>query len=1117
MTPRKTTLLRTNIVLRWGHLLLAIAAKLTLFLLILGPSLADFGHSQRNANSQQLRINRTSVPPEHEYFATLRSERRLDNILDVTSGHVLYKLLDSNGYPDGLLHVYELTNKSDLTIDSTYRVLSAAIEPTNGHLVAITTWSPIYRALFIADLRSGTISPLSQNVNHSSVRWSPDGRHLVFVEEKEEELLEDGDSTLHLYETFTGASTVIDTVVSQVFWYSATRLMFSKREAVVSYDIGSGQFLAPLQTELRAFASGSNLLDPPWRSAVADLNLKLPFRSGETWIVTRGYNTGTHVGTDLYALDFSLSACDAYGKPIVAVAGGTVVFAGGTSANTCGSGGYGLYVTIDHGGGFVSLYGHNSSLAVSAGQTVCQGQQIASAGNSGYACGTACQQHPGTHLHFRLTQNGAAVKPEPMSGYTSLTAGNSYTSNNSECSQTPLDKSLIKADGSPTVYWYQNGKRYGIPSQAIIDKMAGMPGWNGIAAFSANLINGIPEGPVFIDSTAQSNGLLIQQTGQANVFLMEGGKRRLFNSPEALNWIYGANWFPDVIQVTSTIMSTFSQIGNPIYEVGVNPDSNIKDAFKNSYKNNVSDSNCTKPSSWKGWPGSFSECLRFPLGAVANAANSSVSGLSGKFQNFGNETLVLGSIEYSSRGTFAVYGAIYGKWKSLNYSAGACGLPTSTEYSSGGNRRSDFEGGYIYWVPGASEAVAVCGCSYSLPSAGTSHGSGAGSGSFAVTAGSGCSWSASTSASWITITSGSGTGSGTVSYSVLANSGTSSRSGAITVQGQTFTVTQAGVGCSYSVPSGDSLGSGPGFGSFAVTAGSGCSWSASTSAPWITITSGSGSGSGFVSYSVLANSGTSSRSGAITVQGQTFTVTQAGVGCSYSVPSGDSLGSGPGFGSFAVTAGSGCSWSASTSATWITITSGSGTGNGFVSYSMSANSGTSSRSGAITVQGQIFTLTQAGVSCSYSVPSGDSLGSGAGFGSFAVTAGSGFRRVCHGTLRKETPQISILLRQFQLPRSWKCSIPGTWSPQLRPTICSRTGPSSPGITPSTGSDASLLIFPIKLGPTYDFRSKCYRTIRSWPNALCSPAPMLAIPLGRQRRLLYGTWRKGSPLSVSKRG
>lgn len=86
--------------------------------------------------------------------------------------------------------------------------------------------------------------------------------------------------------------------------------------------------------------------------------------------------------------------------------------------------------------------------------------------------------------------------------------------------------------------------------------------------------------------------------------------------------------------------------------------------------------------------------------------------------------------------------------------------------------------------------------------------------------------------------------------------------------------------CSYSInPTSASVAAGGGTGSVTVTAGAGCAWTAVSNATFITVTSGaSGSGNGTVGYSVAANAGSTSRSGTMTIAGQTFTVTQAGTG-----------------------------------------------------------------------------------------------------------------------------------------------------------------------------------------------------------------------------------------------
>ena len=156
-----------------------------------------------------------------------------------------------------------------------------------------------------------------------------------------------------------------------------------------------------------------------------------------------------------------------------------------------------------------------------------------------------------------------------------------------------------------------------------------------------------------------------------------------------------------------------------------------------------------------------------------------------------------------------------------------------------------------------------------------------------------------------------------------------------------------GPGCPYEIsPAMQSFESSGGTGKVSVTTPTGCSWSVFSNASWLLLTSNSTqTGNSTVNFSVSSHTGSTSRSGTLTVAGKTFTVNQSGVECSYSIsPASQSLGSGGGTGTVNVTTSTGCPWSASSPAasgtSWITITSGkTGTGNGTAGYSVSANSG----------------------------------------------------------------------------------------------------------------------------------------------------------------------------------
>jgi murein DD-endopeptidase MepM/ murein hydrolase activator NlpD len=96
---------------------------------------------------------------------------------------------------------------------------------------------------------------------------------------------------------------------------------------------------------------------------------------------------GFHPGIDI---------APGFGTPIHAAKAGVVIFAGN-------NGGYGNFVLIDHGGGIITGYAHQSRLAVSQGQTVTQGQVIGFEGSTG--------DSTGPHLHFEVRVNGAVQNP----------------------------------------------------------------------------------------------------------------------------------------------------------------------------------------------------------------------------------------------------------------------------------------------------------------------------------------------------------------------------------------------------------------------------------------------------------------------------------------------------------------------------------------------------------------------------------------------------------------------------------------------------------------------------------------------------------------------------------
>jgi murein DD-endopeptidase MepM/ murein hydrolase activator NlpD len=116
--------------------------------------------------------------------------------------------------------------------------------------------------------------------------------------------------------------------------------------------------------------------------------------SGFIWPVSGPITSpfGMRWGTLHPGLDIGVGS----GTPVHAAASGTVIWCGWMS-------GYGNLVMIDHHNGLVTLYGHNTSVAVSCNQEVSQGQVVSYSGCTGFCTGP--------HVHFEVRLHGSAVDP----------------------------------------------------------------------------------------------------------------------------------------------------------------------------------------------------------------------------------------------------------------------------------------------------------------------------------------------------------------------------------------------------------------------------------------------------------------------------------------------------------------------------------------------------------------------------------------------------------------------------------------------------------------------------------------------------------------------------------
>lgn len=125
------------------------------------------------------------------------------------------------------------------------------------------------------------------------------------------------------------------------------------------------------------------------------LNSTPNIRPAKGWFTSKfGYRISPFTGrTTLHA---GLDIAAAPGSPIYAPADGVVTYAGYDE-------GYGKMVTIDHGYGVSTRFGHNSQVYVQVGQKVSRWDVIASVGNTG--------RSTGPHLHYEVRVNGIPRDP----------------------------------------------------------------------------------------------------------------------------------------------------------------------------------------------------------------------------------------------------------------------------------------------------------------------------------------------------------------------------------------------------------------------------------------------------------------------------------------------------------------------------------------------------------------------------------------------------------------------------------------------------------------------------------------------------------------------------------
>lgn len=196
----------------------------------------------------------------------------------------------------------------------------------------------------------------------------------------------------------------------------ARSLQESKQNDIEQKITDSEELQAELEAAMEAYDNdkasgmengGGGAVDnaDPSEFPVSSKGMICPLQYSNVYVSAGWYGYANHKGIDFCTRG---ATGNTYGKAIRAAADGVVY-----SAEYHYSWGNNVY--INHGDGVYTRYAHCSSIVVSAGQTVKQGEIIAYVGNTGNVSPrpSASNPHAGAHLHFEVWVNGTRVNPEP--------------------------------------------------------------------------------------------------------------------------------------------------------------------------------------------------------------------------------------------------------------------------------------------------------------------------------------------------------------------------------------------------------------------------------------------------------------------------------------------------------------------------------------------------------------------------------------------------------------------------------------------------------------------------------------------------------------------------------
>ena len=236
----------------------------------------------------------------------------------------------------------------------------------------------------------------------------------------------------------------------------------------------------------------------------------------------------------------------------------------------------------------------------------------------------------------------------------------------------------------------------------------------------------------------------------------------------------------------------------------------------------------------------------------------------------------------------------------------------------------------------------------------------AGGAASVLTGGSGV-WSAWTDSAWITLNRANGEAGVSCIYAVGANFTAGTRMGRIYIEDKVFTVTQTGYTGAISPESAEWDCAG-GSGEIAVTVDAGVAWTAAANVDWIAVEPRSGRSSGTVKYTVVGYDETPTRSGSVTVAGETFSVTQTGVDVTLT-PMTKTLDWRANAFEVMVGALAETHWTPVPEASWLSVVdAGYGYGDSAILVAVGENPSAQTRVGTVAVGSKRVTVTQTGTS-----------------------------------------------------------------------------------------------------------------------------------------------------------